>query len=249
MKHLLLLSLLLATFSTALADSPEAILKDYRKQATQALERINQSLEKAATPLITKLVQQGDSGGADLLTHQFRAKIAGEAVAAPQASAVQLFALYDDARAKALAPVQKAGIARVDSLLKIAGGAKIEVVTELSKVRAEIEAGEIDPAATLTKADYRSFLKQNKIPQNWGYYYDADFTRKYGTLVLHEDGTLVLNSGGSWKGTWVPTSNPMILTAEIREGDKPVEKSEILIKGKESTIKRPVGLRYLKPEE
>lgn len=62
----LLLTLLLVSFSStsALADSPEAILKDYRKQAAQAVERINQSLEKAAIPLITKLAKDGDAAGA-----------------------------------------------------------------------------------------------------------------------------------------------------------------------------------------
>ncbi|MBN8420105.1 MAG: hypothetical protein J0L73_14400 [Verrucomicrobia bacterium] len=144
MKHLPLALLLLVSFATcSLADSPEAILKDYRKQASQAVERLNQSLEKAATPLITKLVSSGDTAGAELLTSQMKAKIAGEPVAAPQASAVQLFSLYDDARAKALAPVQKSSIARIDGLLKTAGGAKLETVTELGKVREEIEAGKV----------------------------------------------------------------------------------------------------------
>jgi len=107
MKHLLL-SLLLVSFSSlsVLADSPEAILKDYRKQAQQAVARLNQSLEKTTTPMITKLVSSGDTAGAELLTSQLKFKLAGEAVSAPQASAVQLFLLYDGARAKALAPVQ-----------------------------------------------------------------------------------------------------------------------------------------------
>ncbi|OYW72054.1 MAG: hypothetical protein B7Z37_26015, partial [Verrucomicrobia bacterium 12-59-8] len=141
----LLLALLLVSFTSisALADSPEAILKDYRKAATQAVERLNQSLEKAATPIITKLVASGDTAGAEELTAQLKEKLAGESVLKPQASAVQLFSLYDEARAKALAPVQKSSIARIDSQLKTAGGAKLETVTELGKVREEIEAGRV----------------------------------------------------------------------------------------------------------
>ncbi len=157
----LLLALLLASFasSSALADSPEAIAKDYRKQAAQAVERINQSLERAATPLITKLVSSGDTEGAELLTSQLKDKTAGEYVPTPQASAEQLFALYDDARAKALAPVQKSSIARIESLLKTAGGAGLETVTELGKVRAEIEAGKVtDPKAFPVEWTYRSSL-------------------------------------------------------------------------------------------
>lgn len=147
MKHLLL-ALLLVSFASiaARADSPEAILKDYNKHAAQAMERLNQSLEKAATPLITKLVSSGDTAGAEELTAQLKIKLAGDPVAVPQASAASLFTMYDEARAKALAPLQKASIARIDSLLKMAGGAKIETVAELGKVRAEIEAGKLDAA-------------------------------------------------------------------------------------------------------
>jgi hypothetical protein len=245
MKHLLLAALLLAT--SALADSPDAILKDYRTRAAQAVERLNQSLEKAATPLITKLVASGDTAGADQLTKELRAKIAGEAVAAPQASAEPLFSLYDEAHAKALAPVQKASIARIDSMLKTAGGPKLEIVTELSKVREEIEAGMPSPAA-LSMAELRSHLKRNKISKTWVYYFDAEFTKKYGMLSLNEDGTLVLNSGGAWKGTWMPTSDPMVLALEIKDGEKPSEQAEMVIKGKEATMKRAVGMRYLKAD-
>ena len=249
MKQLLLALLLVSfTASSALADSPEAILKDYRKQAAQAVERLNQSLEKAATPIITKLVSSGDTAGAELVTRQYKAKLAGETVPLPHAVAVQLFSLYDEARAKALAPLQKSSIARIDSLLKTAGGAKLETVTELGKVKEEIESGLVSQTATFTKADFRSFLKQHKIAKTWGYYYDPGFTKKYGMLFLNEDGTMVLNSGPSLKGTWVPTSDPTVLTVEIKDGEK-VEKTEIIIKGKEATITRPTGLRYLRPEE
>lgn len=86
-----LLTLLLVSFASlsALADSPEAILKDYRKQAAQVVERLNQSLEKAATPMITKLVASGDTAGAELLTAQLKIKLSGEIVPEPQASAAQ----------------------------------------------------------------------------------------------------------------------------------------------------------------
>ena len=250
MKHLLLVLLLAVTAASALADSPEAILKDYRKAAQQAVARLNQSLEKTTTPMITKLVVSGDTAGAEQLTSQMKAKMMGEPVPMPQASAVELFALYDDARAKALAPVSKASIARIESLLKSAGGAKLEIVNELGKVRAEIEAGNVNEASTFTKADFRKHLKQNKIAKSWGYYYDPSFTRKFGTLLLNEDGTLVLNSGSSLAGTWMPTSDPTVLALEIKDSEKGVlEKTEITFKGNEVIIKRPNGIRYLKPEE
>jgi hypothetical protein len=247
MKHLLLAALLLAT--SALADSPDAILKDYRARVAQAVERLNQSLEKAATPLITKLLASGDTAGAALLTTQLKDKVAGESVPTPQASAEPLFSLYDEARAKALAPVQKSSIVRIESMLKTAGGPKLEILTELGKVREEIEAGKVSQAAALlTKSDFRNYLKQNKISKTWGYYLNADFTNKNGTLQLNTDGTLLLNSSNSSTGTWMPTSDPMVLSFDLKTEQTDSEKTEMIIKGKEATIKRPSGLRYLKPE-
>lgn len=188
----LLLALLLVSFASisALADSPDAILKDYRKAAAQAVERLNQSLEKAATPLITKLVSSGDTAGAEELTSQLKAKLAGEPVSAPQASAVQLFSLYDDARAKALAPVQKSSIARIEGLLKTAGGAKLETAAELGKVRAEIEEGK------LTQRQAPAV-----VPQFWTYHMNLADNNPLSNIELKSNGefTMSSNPSGKWK--------------------------------------------------
>ena len=153
MKHLLLLSLLLATFSSALADTPEKIAEDYRKASAAAVTKLNETLEQATTPLIARLISSGDTAGAEQLTAQLKAKIAGEPVPTPQASATLLFAQYDQARAKALEPVQKASISRIEAMLKPgAGSPRLETVTELGKVRAEIEAGNPAAAASSTPA-------------------------------------------------------------------------------------------------
>jgi hypothetical protein len=239
MKQLLLALLLVSFASTAaLADSPEAILKDYRKQATQAVERLNQSLEKAGTPLITKLVSSGDTAGAELLTSQMKAKIAGEFVPSPQASAAQLFSLYDDARAKALAPVQKSGIARIDSLLKTAGGAKLETVTELGKVRAEIEAGKVGGGLS-------------SMPLQWTYHAterpDGSVGPAHGELHFNTDGTVTINDLGNAKiphtGGWKANQKGDRLTLTVQGfGEWKME-----IKGTSGTLERPdVGLRYLR---
>ena len=151
MKHLLLALLLAVSAASALADTPAQISADFRKLADAALSKLNGMLEKATTPLIAKLVSSGDVAGAERLTTQFKSKLAGEPVPTPQASATLLFAQYDQARAKALEPVQKACIARIESLLKPGSGSpKLEMVTELGKVRAEIEAG--NPAAQTESA-------------------------------------------------------------------------------------------------
>lgn len=231
MKHLLL-SLLLVSLTTtsALADSPEAILKDYRKQAALVVERLNQSLEKAVTPFITKLVKDGDLSGAEMLTEQLKEKLAGELVPAPQASAALLFAQYDAARAKALEPVQKNSISRIDSLLRTAGGAKLETVTELRKVRGEIEAGKVtDPKAIPVEWTYRSSLTGTPMTN---VFFEPDGTartegggdNKTGTWRWQKKGVLNV----TWpKYTWVVT---------IKEGYAEL-------------VSPPTPLRYLVPVE
>lgn len=228
----LLLALLLVSFaasSSALADSPDAILKDYRKQAAQAVERLNQSLEKAATPIITKLVQQGDTAGAEQLTKELKAKVSGEPVAAPQASAVQLFSLYDDARAKALAPVQKSCSARIDSLLKTAGGAKLEAVTELGKVREEIEAGKVvDPKA---------------LPVEWTYH-RTPTSPVMATVFFEPSGAIRMEENGktTQTGTW-QAGKKGILTANF-----PKFSWVVTIKKEYAEIEsKETPLRYLIP--
>lgn len=210
----LLLTLLLVSFTTssALADSPEAIIKDYRKQAAQAVERLNQSLEQAATPMITKLVSSGDTAGAEELSSQLKAKVAGESVLKPQASAVQLFSLYDEARAKALSPVQKSSIARIDSLLKTAGGAKLETVTELGKVREEIEAGRISHTVNFPLVWTYHLMSAGPVVAELTLSPDGRWQLKNTqTGVVSETGewvqvnrsTLNLNwQGGAWKMTF-----------------------------------------------
>lgn len=236
----LLLALLLVSFAatSALADSPEAILKDYRKAAAQALERVNQSLEKAATPMITKLVKDGDTAGAELLTAQLKEKLAGEPVQAPQASAVQLFSLYDDARAKALAPVQKSSIARIDSLLKTAGGAKLEIVTELGKVREEIELSKFsEPAMSL--------------PPVWTLHsVEKIGGAVYGEMQFMPDGTLqMLESGQNKKprlGHWKSNKKGDKITIKMDDLGKGAQDWVMEINGVSATLDRDVGRRYMR---
>ena len=241
----LLLALLLVSFAsaTALADSPEAILKDHRKAAAQAVERLNQSLEKNATPLIARLVSSGDTAGAEQLTKELQAKMAGEFIAKPQASAVQLFSLYDEARAKALAPVQKSSIARIESLLKIAGGPKLETITELGKVRAEIEAGGVAPAHEPT------YLARQGIRKVWGYFLSPKYDVRYGTLKLNDDGTMSIEAANPVTGTWQKTPTPNVLSVSITNATNVHEQTEIiLVNPTEATLKRGSGMKYLRAD-
>ena len=139
--HLLTLAALAAITTIAVADSPDAILKDYREKAAPAIFKVNETLEKAAVPLVAALVKSGNTTGAAELQEQLKTKMAGEPVIKPQPSAVSLFKSYDAARAKALDPAQKAAVTRIETILASSDGKKMDIVTELGKVRAEIEAG------------------------------------------------------------------------------------------------------------
>ncbi len=242
MKHLLL-ALLLVTFSSALADTPAKIAEDYQKAAAAALTKINTMLESATTTLIAKLVSSGDTAAAAQLTTQLKAKMAGEPVPAPHASATLLFAQYDQARARALEPAQKASIARIEGMLKTGGGTKLETVTELGKVRAEIEgvaAASPGPSSSLDKA---------KIPKVWGYYLSSKYDTRYGTLRLNDDGTMAIEAANPVHGTWLKTPDPSIISVSMKNASNVEEKTEtIFVNGAEATMQRLSGTKYLKAD-
>lgn len=191
MKHLLSFIFLLASFiaTPSFADSPAKISSEYRKQAMQAVSRLNQSLEKAATPLIAKLVASGDTAGAELLTTQLKAKLGGGPVPTPQASATLLFAQFDQARAKALEPVQKASIARIETMLKSSSAGKLETISELGKIRAEIESGSVSDRLT-----------PPAVPQYWTYHMKMEDTTSLANIELKPDGVFTMSNAqpGKW---------------------------------------------------
>lgn len=249
MKHLLPLILLLASFSTALADTPAKIAEDYRKASAAALVKVNETLEKATVPLIATLVKAGDTAGAEELQQQLKAKAAGEPVLKPQPSAANMFKLYDAARVKALESARNAAVGRSDAMLASSEGSKLEVVKELGKVRAEIEAGKAAPAPP-------------DIPMAWNYYTGIDKSRLVGELLLNADGTLALNTlkpdgtpfmvGNPKKpagnsGRWERTKINILKITLIPPGDS--EEFEMIITGKNAVMKRGVGDRFLTAKE
>lgn len=148
--HLLTLAAIAAFTTLAAADSPDAILKDYRTRATQATQRLNETLEKQAAPIITDLLRKNDTPGAESVASQVKAKLAGEPVIAPHVAAAALFAQFDGARATALQPIQRACLARINSLLNVAGGPKVAEMESIAKAKEEIETGSTPPSiATL----------------------------------------------------------------------------------------------------
>ena len=190
-------ALLLA--SSVLADSPAQISADFRKAAVAALDKVNDKLEKATTALIAKLVASGDTAGAEQLTTQLKAKLVGEPVPTPQASAQLLFAKYDQARAKALEPAQKVGFARIESMLKSASTPKLGTITELGKVRAEIEGDATG--------------KRPPLPVAWSFR-RSPTAGTDGIFKLNPDGTTEMMGAGGNSGTWKPLPKANTISVE-----------------------------------
>ncbi len=150
--HILTLAAIAALTTLGLGDSPDAILKDYRKQATQATQRLNETLEKQSAPIITSLIRKGDTAGAEAVTAQVKAKLAGEPIAAPHVAIAALLAQYDGARATALQPVQKTSLARLDSLLNVSGVPKVADLEAITQAKTEIEAAKTGNASKISVA-------------------------------------------------------------------------------------------------
>ncbi|MFC5457676.1 hypothetical protein [Prosthecobacter fluviatilis] len=233
MKRLLLrATLLLVTVSTVLADTPAIIAADYHLQSAQAVQRVNEKLEQSAAPLAARLLQQGDAAGAQQITQEVRAKTAGELVRSQNAGLMKLFVQYDQARAKAIAVVQKASIARIDAMLQTPAGAKLDTLAALGKLRTEIDADTPVTAAPL--------------PLRWTYHRNAA-SPSMGDLIFNPDGTWSLIDAdpksryGTQRGGWVQAGkNSLHLTWKGAVW-------KMTYDDKSGTIDRPdIGKRHLK---
>lgn len=226
--HILILAALAALTTLAAADSPDAILKDYRSRATQATQRLDETLTKQGAQIITSLVRSGDTAGATTVTEQIKQASAGDAIPAPHSAAAKLFAQYTAARTTALQPVQAAALTRLDSLLKVAGGPNLEALAEITKARAEIEAGKL--------------VSGFAIPQAWTYHNTATSATVMAEITLTPDGVFTMSTltePGSWK------ANQKGDTVTITFKDKSTWK--MTINGQTAVLDRPdVGKRFMR---
>jgi len=229
----ILITTLLLLASAAMADSPAQIAADYRKAADTALSKVNATLEKATVPLVASLVKTGDTAGAEELQSQLKAKIAGEPVAKPQASAIVLFKSYDVARAKAIEPAQKAAVARIDLMLASSEGKKLDVVSSLGKVREEVEGGKVDAASL-----------EESLPVKWSYHMKPDIGPS-GTMIFNPKGDIELWITGrknATYGTWKKAKIAGQYTISMG-GDT----FTMIVTGTTAEMDMPqVGKRYLK---
>ena len=231
-KCLLAFLLLAAAATVTRADSPDAVLKDYRTRAAEATRRLDETLEKQGAAIIASLVSSGDTAGAAAATAQIKQLAAGDAVTAPHSAMAKLFEQYATARSTALQPVQAAAIARLDSLLKVAGGPKLDDLAALTKVRVEIEAGKV----------------RGKVPERWTYH-ASETGPKAGSLVLRPDSTFELaiprSSTPIATGTWRTSekSNSLLLSFQKEEWI-------VILTGDTATIERPtIGVRWLRVDK
>ena len=227
----LALSLTIAAVSSSAhaADSPAAILKDYQSRAETALEKPNKILETQAANIAASLLRAGASAEAEQVTTQMKLKAAGDPVPMPVSAAAELFKKYDTARAAALKPVQEQAIARINTLLSSSEGKKIEIITELGKVRSEVEAGKATQSLPFAA--------------EWTYHKSLD-TKALARMVFKADGTWELTDLGSpivEAGTW-KMADKKTLNLDFKGSPW-----KIVIDGKAATVERPdYGKRYLR---
>lgn len=230
----LTLAALAALVTPTAADTPTAIAADYRSKAAAALEKVNDTLEKATVPIIADLVKAGDTAGADEVKTQLKAKQDGEPVTKPHAKAANLFTLYDAARRRALDPIQGATIRKLEAVLAGADGKKLEIVDAVKVVRAEVEAGKAVTAPPV-------------IPRKWTYHGKPDSVAKIAEALFNADGTMEFHDSGIiTRGTWKPNRKGDKITIQIFG----TQWDMVLIDDKLATLDRPdVGRRYLKLAE
>jgi hypothetical protein len=214
--------------SALFADTPAQISADYRAKATQALEGVNQTLERAVASITANLVKSGETSAAETITEQVRQKVTGEVVANPHPSVQALFAQYDGARARALAPVQKSCLDRISGLLSTSEGKKVEVVAKLGEIRAEIEAPKLPTV-------------QPKVPVNWTYLSTLENTRPMAQIQFHPDGIFEMTD--SQPGMWKANSKGDQITITLKDKTQ----WKVKIEGDVATVERPdMGKRYLR---
>lgn len=226
-KVLLVASLFIA--SLALAETPSQIAADYRAKANTALDKVNDTLEKATVPIIADLVKAGDTTGADEVKTQLKAKQNGEPVAKPHAKAANLFTLYDAARLRALDPIQQATIRKLDAVLAGADGKKLETVDAVKAVREEVEAVKVITAAT------------QEFPLQWSYHLEPTM-RPSGQIEFQPNGLFLLKIAGRQpdEGKWKKSKDGSI---KLTLGG---ETFPMVVTNNQAVMEMSIGKRYLK---
>lgn len=230
MKMLLLIFAAIATSAIA-QTTPAAIRADFDEKSAPITKKLNDTLMKQGTAIAAELVSKGDTDGAAAVSDQLAKKTTTGFVGQPHASLVTLLTQYDLAWQKALKPIQAASIAKIEVALKTSAGRDLATITELGKLRAEIEEGKLLPVA------------DPKMPRTWSYHVNPD-AKETAWLRLLPEGVLEWHDSLAIKsGTWKPKQNGVLIEFEKEHWD-------VTMTGKTATIEgRSVGTRYLKVKD
>jgi hypothetical protein len=226
------------------AQTPEQIVESYQVEAEKACLRVQQTLQVQGATILRDSLAKGDTDAAELITHQLEMRLANLPVESPYPALQRLFAQHEQARRQALKPVQENHLRLLEALVGRFKTSDIELLARYTEARRSIES---DAPSTLSLSTARH-LQKFKIPRRWGYFTSLDYGVRYGTLTLEDDGHFVLHAAAACEGSWRPTGNPWVLEIHI---EKPAELKELTflkIEGREATMRRKPGERYLRAD-
>lgn len=211
--------------------SAAAILDAFRQESERVLKPLNGTLEKQAVAIAAQLIRQGDTEGANLVSVQVKAKLAGEEVPNPHASVALLFQQYQEARARALKPVQERSLSQLDSALKQVSSLSKESIPEFSRARQEIESGKLPPK-----------LGDREFPEIWTWHLRENVGPS-GTIRFKKDGTLEQQISGRAQpshGTWRKTGESGVYQLELAGETCPMR-----VEGDKAVVEMSFGTRFL----
>lgn len=234
----------------AMADSatPETIFANFTKSASKACEQINATLRKQGESIVKQLVAQNKTADARVVAEQLQDKLASKPVIAPHQEVRTLFAQYDGAKKLLVEPIKDSAIRELDKLLLDPALKGLPALVKIADYKSQILSGKMLETVNKPEQTAREFLRTNKVPKVWGYYLTPSFEKRYGTLILDDNGTFQINAASQAHGRWQPTDVPTVLSLDIQNAAGIPELTEIHLNGNEATVKRVSGMRYLKAD-
>ncbi len=242
MKYLVYL--LLGLLASVHAQSPEQLVESYRVEAEKACLRVQQTLQTQGAAILRAALAKGDTESAESISHQLEMRLANLPVESPHPALQTLLAQHQQARSQVLKPVQEAHLRRLEALVQRLPTHDLELLARHTQARRAIESD--SPSARPLAHDRH--LQTFKIPRRWSYHTRLDDPVRYGTLTLETDGRFVLQAAAACEGTWRPTGNPLVLEISIEKPEELTELTFLKVQGRDATMRRKSGDRYLRAE-
>ena len=217
--------------------TPAELTTEYRASAREACQRVDKILKEQGAQIVAHRAAQGDNEGAKKVAFQIEEKLIGEIVSNPADELVPLFVKYDAARLNALAQIKSTTLQKIDRRLREAAKGEIKVALDLADLRSEVESGRIKSVVN----------KELGFPMKWDYFTSQDIGVRAGTLLLKEDGTLILDGRSYTEGKWKKGGRKGTLDVVLFPDGKE-EKCQIIFNDDQTARfeRATVGTRYLK---